>query len=299
MLSISGGECMLHPDFERIVRYAHEHDLIVSVLSNLTCCTDSIVKLLQQNHVSVQVSLYSMNPKTHDYITRLDGSFEKTKTAIEKLYHANVPCQISCPTMKQNYKDYLDVLDFAHSLKMDAITDFIIMGKMNCDTSNLSCRLNLEETRVILEDIVFRSVPFNSEYFNPAKKELMLSDEEWCKRKVCGACVDSLCLDANGDFYPCPAWGVKLGNCHDHDLRYVWQESPETLRIRGITGNEFPTCAHCKERNYCSVCMCRNFNETGDMFTPAEHFCKVAAINHEVVDEKQRQMIEAAKRGSN
>jgi len=32
-------------------------------------------------------------------------------------------------------------------------------------------------------------------------------------------------------------------------------------------------------------------NETGDMFTPAEHFCKVAAINHEVVDEKQRQML--------
>ena len=36
---------------------------------------------------------------------------------------------------------------------------------------------------------------------------------------------------------------------------------------------------------------------SGDMFKPAEHFCKVAAINHEVVDEKQRQMIEAAKRG--
>jgi hypothetical protein len=42
--------------------------------------------------------------------------------------------------------------------------------------------------------------------------------------------------------------------------------------------------------------MCRNFNETGDMFKPTEHFCKVAAINHEVVDEKQRQMIEAAKK---
>jgi len=38
------------------------------------------------------------------------------------------------------------------------------------------------------------------------------------------------------------------------------------------------------------TCLCRNFNGTGDMFTPAERFCKVAAINHEVVDEKQRQM---------
>ena len=32
------------------------------------------------------------------------------------------------------------------------------------------------------------------------------------------------------------------------------------------------------------------------MLKPAEYFCKVAAINHEVVDEKQRQMIKAAER---
>ena len=61
------------------------------------------------------------------------------------------------------------------------------------------------------------------------------------------------------------------------------------------TGASFSKCAECKDRDYCSVCMCRNFNETGDMFKPAEHFCKVAAINHEIVDEKQRQMLAAAK----
>lgn len=38
-----------------------------------------------------------------------------------------------------------------------------------------------------------------------------------------------------------------------------------------------------------------SFNETGDMFKPAEHFCRVAAISHEIVDEKQRQMIAAAR----
>ena len=41
--------------------------------------------------------------------------------------------------------------------------------------------------------------------------------------------------------------------------------------------------------------MSRNYNETDDMFKPAEHFCKVAEINHEVVGEKQRQMVAAAK----
>lgn len=290
-LSLSGGECMMHPDFDEIVRYARTKDLIVSILSNLTLCTDAKVNLLHEVEATVQVSLYSMNPETHDAITRSPGSFVRTKAAIEKLRAANVPCLISCPTMKLNYKDYLDVLQYARSMKMDAQTDFIIMGKMNGDTSNLSCRLNLEETRCILEDIVFKSLPVNNEYFDPSKKEYLESDDDFSRRKVCGACVSSVCLDATGYYYPCPAFaGVNLGSCYEHDLKWIWNESPETLRIRGVTGACFPKCAHCSDRAYCSVCMCRNFNETGDMFTPAKHFCDVAKLNHEVVEEKFKRM---------
>lgn len=290
-LSLSGGECMLHPQFEEIVRYAYSKDLVVSVLSNLTLCDDSKVRLLQEVAATVQVSLYSMNPVTHDAITKRPGSFDETKAAIEKLRKAQIPCRISCPTMKSNYHDYLDVLAYARSLQMDAQTDFIIMGKMDCDTSNLACRLDLAETRSILEDIVFRSVPMNSEYFDPRKKDDMRSPEEWMRGKICGACVSSVCLDATGNYYPCPAFGgVNLGSCYEHDLDWIWMKSPATLKMRAITGRDFPKCAHCEDRDYCSVCMCRNYNETGDMFKPSPHFCAVAQLNHEVVDNLHEKM---------
>lgn len=177
---------------------------------------------------------------------------------------------------------------------MDAQTDFIIMGKMNCDTSNLACRLGLSETRHLLEDIVYKALPVNNEYFDPKKKEQLESDEDFINRKVCGACVDSVCLDATGNYYPCPAFaGVNLGSCYEHSLEWIWNESTETLRIRSVKGGDFPKCAHCEDRAYCSVCMCRNYNETGDIFTPAQHFCDVARLNHEVVDEAQRKRMAA------
>ena len=288
-LALSGGECMMHPQFEEILRYARSKDLIVSVLSNLTLCTDEKVKLLQELEAAVQVSLYSMKPEVHDAITKLPGSFAKTKAAIEKLRAAQIPCLISCPTMKANYHDYLDVLNYARSLRMDAQTDFVIMGKMNCDTSNLACRLDLKETRSILEDIIMKAVPVNSEYFDPRKKDDMRSDEEWARDKVCGACISSVCLDATGNYYPCPAFGgINLGCCYEHDLKWIWNESPETKRIRNVRGGDFKKCVKCTDRDYCSVCMCRNFNETGDIFTPAQHFCDVARINREVVEEQWR-----------
>ena len=247
---------------------------------------------------TVQVSLYSMSPAIHDEVTRRKGSWLETMSAIMRLRAAQIPILISCPCLKINYKGYPDVMKFADSLKMEAQTDFIIMGKQDCDTSNLCNRLDLDETRTLLEDVILKAVPMNSEYFSPGKKNQMLSAEEWKKRKVCGACVNSMCLNATGDYYPCPGFaGVVLGNCYKDSLHDVWLNSEATKRIRAVTGVDFAKCAECKDRDYCSVCMCRNFNETGDMLKPAEHFCKVAAINHEVVDEKQRQMIEAANIG--
>ena len=297
-VSLSGGECMMHKDIIKIIKAIRERDCTVALLSNLTVCSDEIIETLVEADATVQVSLYSMSPAIHDEITRRKGSWLETINAIMRLRAAQIPVKISCPCLRINYKDYPAVLKFADSLKMDAQTDFIIMGKQDCDTSNLCNRLTLDETRVLLEDVILKAIPMNSEYFSPGKKEHMLSAEEWRKRKVCGACVNSLCLSANGDYYPCPGFaGVVLGNCHADTLHDVWLNSKETKRIRSVTGCDFAECSECKDRDYCSVCMCRNFNETGDMFKPAEHFCKVAAINHEVVDEKQRQMLEASLQG--
>ena len=293
-VALSGGECMMHKDIIKIIRAIRERDCTVSCLSNLTVCSDEILNALVEADGTVQVSLYSMSPAVHDEVTRRKGSWIETMNAIMRLRAAHIPVRISCPCLRINYKDYPSVLKFADSLKMDAQTDFIIMGKQNCDTSNLCNRLTLEETRTLLEDVILKAVPMNSEYFSPGKKELMLSSDEWRKRKVCGACVNSLCLAATGEYYPCPGFaGVVLGNCHKDSLHDVWLRSKETERIRSVTGNDFKECAECKDRDYCSTCMCRNFNETGDMFKPADHFCKVARINREVVDAKQRLMMNA------
>jgi len=285
-ISLSGGECMLHKDVIRIIQAVRERDCTVSCLSNLTVCTDEIIQALVEADGTVQVSLYSMSPAIHDEVTRRKGSWLETMSAIARLRAANIPVRISCPCLRINYKGYPDVMKFAESLKMSAQTDFIIMGKQDCDTSNLCNRLTLPETRELLEAVILKALPVNNEYFNPGKRELMLSAEEWKKQKACGACVNSMCLSPTGDYYPCPGFaGVPLGNCFRQSLRQVWEESETTKRIRAVTNASFEGCAECGDRDFCSTCLCRNFNETGDMFKPAEHFCRVAHINREVVEQ--------------
>ncbi len=293
-ISLSGGECMLHPDFIKILKAARERDCVVSCLSNLTVCDDEKIRALREADSTVQVSLYSMTPNIHDTVTCLKGSWRRTIDAIIRLRAADIPVRISCPCLQINYEGYPEVLKFAESLKMSAQTDFIIIAKGDGDCSNLCNRLTLPQTREILRDVILKAVPMNSEYFSPDKKAYSDDPETWKKRKICGACVDSLCLAANGEYYPCPGFSGKvLGNCWHDSLADVWLRSPETLKIRSVSGADFPKCAICENRDYCSLCMCRNFNETGDIFTVPEHGCRVAALNREVVEEKHRQMLAA------
>lgn len=285
MIGFSGGECMMHPDFRKLVEFARSQDLIVSVLSNLTLCDDSMVQLLKDNQVFVQVSLYSMDSTIHDGITQRKGSWMKTKSAIERLHDADVPMRISCPTMRQNYDGYLDVLKYAEGLHVPAQTDFIMMAKADHDKSNLDNRLSLEQTKTLLEMIINDNLPAESEYFDPKHKENLKTPEERAEEPLCGAGVDKLCLNANGNYYPCSGFqDYPVGNCFKQSLRDVWNNSPQLKYIRGLRGKDIPKCTHCENRNYCSMCLVRNFNETGDMLEVADHFCKVAALNRTVVE---------------
>ena len=288
-ITLSGGECMLHPDFKRILAYAREKDLSVSVLSNLTLCDEEMCRFLATRNLSlVQVSLYSMDAATHDAITQLPGSFEKTKAAIERLHALDVPVQISCPTMKGNYKGYRAVLDYGVSLKCKAFTDFIMMARSDHTTDNLANRLSLDETREVITTIAEHDPSFAAEipHYDPSKE---MSAEEWGNLPMCGVGIDAICLNADGNYYPCSGFqDYPLGNCHERTLKEVWEKSPAILYLRGLRKKDIPQCIGCPDRTFCATCLVRNFNETGDMLKVSDHFCKVARINREIVEEFKR-----------
>ena len=154
-VTLSGGEVFMHKDVIRIMQYCREKDMMISILSNLIALRDEQIPFIKESNISLlQTSLYSMTPEIHDTITTVKGSFAKTKAAIEKLVAADIPIQISCPVMKANCKGYAEVLQYAQSLRCKAQTDYLMMAQSNLDTQNLANRISLEETEVLLRDIL-------------------------------------------------------------------------------------------------------------------------------------------------
>lgn len=285
-LTLSGGELFMHKDIDIILKHARTNDFSISILSNLTLLTANHIKLLKDINPSlVQVSLYSMKAEEHDLITMVKGSYEKTKEAIECLVEANIPLQISCPVMKLNRKSYKDVLIYANKLRSKAYTDFIMMAQSDCNSNNLAQRIDMEETEELLSDML----RFDRDYLKTTLKQQPKSKniEKYKKLPICGVGVDNICLAPNGDYYPCAGWqGLILGNAYKQSLKDIWNNSEQIIQLRTITNGSFPDCISCEARDYCAMCLVRNFNENnGDMFRITQHFCDVAFLNKKMVEE--------------
>jgi radical SAM protein with 4Fe4S-binding SPASM domain len=284
-LTLSGGEVFLHKDAADFLYYARKKDFSISILSNLTLLDKNLIKAIKDVNVNlIQVSLYSMDPEEHDYITKLKGSHKKTINNIERLIAEDIPVQISCPVMKVNKNSYKNVLKWAYSHNMKAYTDFIMMAKTNFDISNLDKRINLKETEELIKDIIDVDEDYRTvlDEVPPRTKDI----DKFSKEPVCGVGINNICMVANGNLYPCSGWqGYIIGNIKDAPLKEIWNNSPAIKLLRTITQSSFPGCLKCEAVDYCAMCMVRNFNESnGDMFKINKHFCDVAFLTKRIVE---------------
>ncbi len=247
---------MLNPNLIYFIDKCREINFSINILSNLTLLTDDMVSVFSKTPLlSVQTSLYSMDAAIHDSITTVKGSFVKTKHAIEVLREHNIPMQINCPIMKQNKDSYQSVLDWANALNIEANNDYMIFGCFDGLGGNLSCRLAPSEVEVLLKK--------NKVETNVVSESIVdtngLSESSY---SVCPVCLNSLCVSYDGVVYPCEGWqSMLLGNVNDTPLSCLWAESEGIKKLRGLTIEEdFPQCADCENKDYCSICLIRNAN---------------------------------------
>lgn len=281
-VTLSGGEPLLHKDIISFLKRCRELDLSVNVLTNLTLLSDAIIEEMKKNPLlCIQTSIYSMEASIHDYITKVKGSFEKTKSNLLKLKNAGIPLQISCPVIKQNKDTFNSVIAFGEENGISVAVDYVIFASYDHTNCNLVNRLSLEEISRAFDKQA------TDEYIDYMRIQADEKNAFTAQDPICSICRYYICVSADGTVFPCIGWQANvIGNLNKQSLHDIWETSDDIKKLRQITRREFPKCVSCEDRGYCNVCMMSNSNENSDAdaFRINEYHCDVAALIHKKIN---------------
>lgn len=268
---LTGGEAMMHPEFERICRKCVELNLNFIIFSNMTLCDEKRIAFLKEVQPQfINVSLYSMNPAVHDAITQLPGSWQRTHDAIVKCCDAGVVCRIATPLLKENQDALPSLRKFAdeHRIHLVPAADIVAQADHGCGNLAHVCTVN-ELRRVLTRDHELFHVVYEGKM--PA-----------CDAKVCDIGEARLYLNAKGNYYPCNTMHeYVLGNVRENTVEEIWK-GEKLNYLRGLKNRDFGSCVICGNRPWCKVCPAANFNATGDLFTHHPSTCALAGVVREV-----------------
>lgn len=271
-ITFSGGEPLIRSDFFEIACYARRKRFAIRIMTNGTLITpevaDSIAALYP---VSVEMSVYGVQAETHNGITLIPGSFERTMRAFRLLDERAVNTCVKTPLMKENITEFNEIRALAEELGAAFRYDITITPKDD------GCMLPLRH-RLSDEDILWL---FRQEMTNEWKPRQLKEDDH-----LCMSGLNYICFNPYGEVFPCVQIKMPAGNLRAEPLEKIWRESPTLQRIRSITRSDFKACTTCKYRVFCVYCIGIALLEQGDLFEPPSVACRQACLRHQVLKEK-------------
>ena len=110
---LTGGDPFSKSFVWEIIDYLYNKDIAFDVFTNGQSIIKDIEKLANYYPRLVGVSIYSGIAEVHDYITRVNGSWERSMDVIRQLSSLAVPLNLKCCVMRPNVKSYFMVADIA------------------------------------------------------------------------------------------------------------------------------------------------------------------------------------------
>ncbi len=117
-----GGEPTLNRDLQSFITMAHDLGYeFIEVFTNLTRLSEELVECFKRHRVHIATSVYASAPASHDLITQVPGSFDKTKHSIQRLIKAGIPVRASIVEMAVNSGQTESTTSFLRELGVTSV----------------------------------------------------------------------------------------------------------------------------------------------------------------------------------
>ncbi|MEM4071797.1 MAG: radical SAM protein [Candidatus Micrarchaeaceae archaeon] len=293
MISFSGGEPLISPDFWKVADYAHKKGMYTSIATNGTTLTKENVEKLKQVGVQyIEISLDAPEPKTHDMFRGVQGAWARTVEGIKNAVAAkSFDTGIATTATKYNLNEIPQMIDLAIELgvKKFIVFNFIPTGR---GKDIIAEDLSPKERTDLLNYLYDRWQEKKIDIFSTSPTYSMIGIERVLAGTGktyspthfatdagtvgvgiadfiggCGAGRLYAAMEDNGDVEPCVFLPIKVGNIREKPFAEIWENSKvmQDLRNRDIY---LENCKSCIFRNACGGCRARGYAYFGNYLAP-------------------------------
>jgi radical SAM protein with 4Fe4S-binding SPASM domain len=231
----TGGEPTLRDDLPELIAYTQQIGLVSGLVTNGRRLKDETYfdSLVNAGLDHVQVTVESHDPRVHDKITGVEGSWKESVQGLKNAIASPI-YTVSNTTLNQyNFGDILETIDFLHNLglKQFACNSLIYSGK----APEVAKEFALEEAS--LEPILTkirdhaRKLGMDFTWYTPTEYCVLNPLQLELGIKSCSACRISMCIEPDGTVIPCQSYFTPLGNILKDSWKKIWQ-NPLCVKIR-------------------------------------------------------------------
>jgi radical SAM protein with 4Fe4S-binding SPASM domain len=240
-LHLTGGEVFVHPRLFEFLDHARRLHLSIQLLSNGTLVRPEIARRLAgyENLLGTSLSLYGATAATHDSITQVPGSFEQTWAGALRLRENGIAVRLKYVVMKQNVREVDEMLSRANEGGFPYLVDMTITGRHDGTNGSLATRIDQAEVESLYRGALAEHRP---------KGGHEITEEEF----PCNCARGNCAVSSTGEVYPCVSVPWSAGNVREKPFGEIWRDSPVFKKIRELRMADYPHCAPCALKPWCS-----------------------------------------------
>jgi MoaA/NifB/PqqE/SkfB family radical SAM enzyme len=230
-LTLTGGEAMCHKDFWKIAAEARRLGMAIRVYSNGYLMADPRVveRLKALQPTEVEISIHGSTAETHEKLTKIKGSFDKTVKALEVLTEAGIKVNLKCPITRLNRHELFGIREIGDRLGLFITFDAVITPKDDGNLDPLELRADDEFFKKYWAEDYAKlhhgQLPPRANHCAPEGTEA-----------TCGTGRSGFTIDPYGNILPCVAFRRKIANILEIDsLHEIWGDSPVLTEIRDLS----------------------------------------------------------------
>ena len=281
-ISFSGGEPLIWRDIDDAISLASKSFNVVIYTSGYIRNPRQKFHILFKRGLSKAIfSIYGANKSSHEEITRIRGSFNRTIDSIKYANESGIKTEIHFVPTSFNYRNLPAVTKLGKKLGVERISilRFVPQGRGYAMRNEVLDKVQNIELKTTIENL--REEGYNTRTGSPFN--FLLINEN----PICDSGINGLIIDPDLRIYPCDAFKqvkaeeivgtLSKSSIKDISLIECWKYSPYLQAIREYLSSDYgEICSSCTNIDKCgSGCIAQKFIFYGELDKRPDPDCLV------------------------